>query len=250
MGARFSAQQTATAAVANASPKPPVDFNAFVRFIFSFLLWLKFVWHLSFLFLFHGSNVSTLERLITVKHCAVPQPCMGLFKEERGRGRQSAVEATAAQPTVGNFKPLPAPGGVESSDAPRRRRAPGKRCGLLEGALESQEFLGDAQDQLHAISHAQFMVQALEVSVHGVGRDAKIGGDGEFSLIIEYAAHDFTLAVGKAELANQLIPGLVRKDRRTRTACAYRPLAEKGRGQRGPPVEQRLCGALSQWTRH
>jgi hypothetical protein len=48
---------------------------------------------------------------------------------------------------------------------------------------------------LHAIPHAQFLVQALEVGVHGVRRDAEIGGDGEFGSILEYASHDFTFTM-------------------------------------------------------
>ncbi len=100
---------------------------------------------------------------------------------------------------------------------------------------QPQELLGEAEDQLHAIRHAQFVVQALEVGVHGVRRDAKVGGDGEFSLIIEYAADNFTFTVGKPQAAEHLIPCLVGKDGRAGTACEFVPGQEKGGVTRRSP---------------
>jgi hypothetical protein len=83
---------------------------------------------------------------------------------------------------------------------------------IEQGSLP-EELLRDAQDQLHAITHAQFFVQALAVRVHGVRRDAEIDGDREFALVVEYALHVFSFTMGKPQAASNLIPSLVGKDR-------------------------------------
>jgi hypothetical protein len=91
---------------------------------------------------------------------------------------------------------------------------------------------------LDAVSHAQFVVQALEVGVHGVRRDAEIDSDGEFGLAIEYAPHDFSFR-WKAQAADNSFqvwsektaePGLPRTcSRPGRAGLKTRALASAGR---------------------
>ena len=69
---------------------------------------------------------------------------------------------------TGDLKLLAVRGGIESSNAPRRALGAGGTPRAMGQGPQSQELLGEAQDHLHAIRHAQFVVQALEVGVHGV----------------------------------------------------------------------------------
>jgi hypothetical protein len=128
---------------------------------------------------------------------------------------------------------------VESSNVVRRPVGTEEGLRAIGWGSLPQELLRDAQDQLHAISHAQFLVQALAVRVHGVRRDAEIDGDREFGLVIEYAPHNFSFTMGEPQAASNLIPGLVGKDRRTWTAREFVLGQDKGGAtRRSPPANE------------
>jgi len=51
---------------------------------------------------------------------------------------------------------------------------------------QCEEFVYDAQNQFHPVGHREFPVQAFAVSVDRMRRNPEIGGDGEFSVIVEH----------------------------------------------------------------
>ena len=81
---------------------------------------------------------------------------------------------------------LAAPPGAARVATPRadgRKDASGR-------SRQLEEFLHDAQDQLGAVVHAQFVVKPLEMGVDGVRRNAQGRGNGKIRVVAEHPAHE------------------------------------------------------------
>jgi hypothetical protein len=67
---------------------------------------------------------------------------------------------------------------------------------VLRRSGQPEKLVCDAQDQLHPIGYSKLVVQALDVRVNGVRRNAKISGDSEFGAVVKNAAHDLQFTSG------------------------------------------------------
>ena len=63
-------------------------------------------------------------------------------------------------------------------------------------ARQCEEFIRDAQDEFYPVGYTEFVVNALDVGVDGVRRDAEIGGDGKFGTVVEKTTHDLQFTRG------------------------------------------------------
>jgi hypothetical protein len=58
-------------------------------------------------------------------------------------------------------------------------------------------------------------MQALDVSVHSMWRDAQLGGDCEFGSIVKNGSNNLAFPAGELKAAADLIPGMIGENRRT-----------------------------------
>lgn len=89
-----------------------------------------------------------------------------------------------------------------------------------------KELSEDADDKLHPVLHRQLMVQALNVRVNGVRRDAEFSGDGKVGAVVEDPTNDLKLPAGKTQASGDFLPRQVgdqgRPDGRSRRLAGRR----------------------------
>jgi hypothetical protein len=85
---------------------------------------------------------------------------------------------------------------------------------------QSQKLIHDAENQLQAIDHREFAMEALRVRMDCAPRDAEIGSNGDFGAVVKHGAQDLKLPTGKSQASRYGTPSLLADDARTRTARA------------------------------
>ena len=92
----------------------------------------------------------------------------------------------------------------------RLAQSGGQGVGARDG--QGQELVRDAQDQLHAVNHAQLVMQPVEIGMDSVRGDAEVGRNGGFGEVIEDATDDLDLPAGQIQRAADFLPGLGGED--------------------------------------
>jgi hypothetical protein len=101
-------------------------------------------------------------------------------------------------------------GWLKRTDSGQAVGADGREVVVQRGS-QREKLPHDAGEHLRPISHGQFVMQSLEVSVNGVLRNAESRGDGGLRFVIEHAPHELQLPPGELEAAGNEFPGMFRE---------------------------------------
>jgi hypothetical protein len=133
------------------------------------------------------------RRIAKVGYSAVGQPSDNALLETRGLGTSLEQRTVAGSP--------------RSADGWEDAAGNDRQC---------QKLLHHPDDQPHPVNHSELTVKALEVRVDRMGRNAKLGGDATFRVVVENPPQDLQFAPGKPERTGDFAPRLLAQHCRAR----------------------------------